>query len=428
MASLPGERTPGLSIKNGCKVFSDQGFTVEDVLLAMGEIVGHENIASASRMNKAVVVFLKDEKFVNTLVEKGIVVADSLVQVTPLRAPATRVTISNAPPFISNEQIIKELSRFGKFAGSIKMLPLGCKNASLKHVLSFRRQVFMFLNAQSKELDISFRIQHGDSSYMIFATTDSLRCFDCGDLGHKKFTCPHKKQSENEKNEMDKQAVQSESQDKEKRPIVAKDGMIPGKKQKIIAVNENDSEATVSAGNPSVIPQTGSPPEKSALDPSSKSEVSEFISSMRAGDNAVGSIGLGDVVDVVKEKECVYVEEVASVSELQNNVIMESENSDEDLEDCDNCSVFSEIDCSQAVEEVYSVEELNAFLDLTKGKKVDVAKYFPDVNKFIKSVVKAQKATGYEVISKQKRFRLKKFLTNVRKTQKENVKLSKRKK
>lgn len=232
MASLPGERTPGLSIKNGCKVFSDQGFTVEDVLLAMGEIVGHENIASASRMNKAVVVFLKDEKFVNTLVEKGIVVADSLVQVTPLRAPATRVTISNAPPFISNEQIIKELSRFGKFAGSIKMLPLGCKNASLKHVLSFRRQVFMFLNAQSKELDISFRIQHGDSSYMIFATTDSLRCFECGDLGHKKFTCPHKKQSENEKNEMDKQAVQSESQDKEKRPIVAKDGMIPGKKTK----------------------------------------------------------------------------------------------------------------------------------------------------------------------------------------------------
>lgn len=92
MASLSGEGTPGLSIKNGCKVFSDQAFTVEDVLLAKGEIVGHENIASASRMNKAVVVFLKDETFVNSLVEKGIVVADSLVQVTPLRAPATRVT------------------------------------------------------------------------------------------------------------------------------------------------------------------------------------------------------------------------------------------------------------------------------------------------------------------------------------------------
>lgn len=119
-------------------------------------------------MNKAVVVFFKDEKLVNSLVEIGIVVSDTLLQVMPLRAPATKVTISNAPPFISNEQILKELSRFGTFAGSIKMVPLGCKNAALKHVLSFRRQVFMFLN---ESLDISFRVQHGDSSYMIFATT-----------------------------------------------------------------------------------------------------------------------------------------------------------------------------------------------------------------------------------------------------------------
>ncbi|MCJ8750174.1 hypothetical protein PDJAM_G00259510 [Pangasius djambal] len=84
------------------------------------------------------------------------------------------VTISNVPPSISNEQIIKEMRRFGKFAGPIKMVPLGCKNAALKHVLSFQRQVFMFLNAQSESLDISLRIQHGESSCMIFATTDSL--------------------------------------------------------------------------------------------------------------------------------------------------------------------------------------------------------------------------------------------------------------
>lgn len=432
MASLSGEGAPGLTIKNGCKVFSDQAFTVEDVLLAMGEVVGHENIASASRMNKAVVVFLKDGKFVNSLVEKGIVVADSLVQVMPLRAPATRVTVSNAPPFISNEQILKELSRFGKFAGSIKMLPLGCKNAALKHVMSFRRQVFMFLNAQSKELDISFRIQQGDSSYMIFATTDSLRCFECGDLGHKKFTCPHKKQSENEKNEEnnDKQTAQSEkneSQDKGKRPIG--EVRIPGKKQRMNGVNDQDSESTDSAGEPRVIPQTGSLPEMSALDPSSKSEVSAFISLMRAGDSDVGPIVLMDEVVAVKDKEGVRDDEVASVSGLQNNVLMESENSEEEPpEDCDNCSEYSEIDCSQSLEDVYSVDELNDFLDLTKGKKVDVAKFFPDVKKFIKSVAIAQRTVGYEVISKQKRFRLKKFLTNVRKTHKDNVKLSKWKK
>uniref|UniRef100_A0A0E9W5C1 Uncharacterized protein n=1 Tax=Anguilla anguilla TaxID=7936 RepID=A0A0E9W5C1_ANGAN len=29
----------------------------------------------------------------------------------------------------------------------MKMISLGCKTAELKHVLSFRRQVFMFLNS-----------------------------------------------------------------------------------------------------------------------------------------------------------------------------------------------------------------------------------------------------------------------------------------
>lgn len=151
---------------------------------------------------------------------------------------------------------------------------------------------------------------------------------------------------------------------------------------------------------------------------------------MRAGGNsAVGPIVLMDEIVAVKNKECVHDNEVASVSGLQNNVLMESENSDEEPpEDCDNCSEFSEIDCSQSLEDVYFVEELNEFLDLTKGKKVDVAKKFPDVEKVIKSVAIAQRTVGYEVISKQKRFWLKKFLTNVRKTHKDNVKLSKWKK
>lgn len=64
--------------------------------------------------------------------------------------------------------------------------------------------------------------------------------------------------------------------------------MIPEKKQKTNGVNEKDSEASVSAGEPSVIPRNGSPAEQSAIDTSSKSEESEFISPMRAGDNAVG--------------------------------------------------------------------------------------------------------------------------------------------
>ena len=120
------------------------------------------------------------------------------VQVNPLSAPATRVTISNVPPFIKNDAIEKELSRFGKFAGPMRMIPLGCKTAELKHVMSFRRQISMFLNSSSQTLDASFRLKHGESSFMVFASTDSLRCFECGDVGHLRRACPHKEKGENE--------------------------------------------------------------------------------------------------------------------------------------------------------------------------------------------------------------------------------------
>lgn len=92
-------------------------------------------------MNKAVVVFLKNEHLVKNMIENGIWVKETYVAVTPLSAPATKVTVSNVPPFISSDSIVKELSRFGKIAGGVKIIPLGCKNASLKHVLSFRRQL-----------------------------------------------------------------------------------------------------------------------------------------------------------------------------------------------------------------------------------------------------------------------------------------------
>ncbi|KAI4885370.1 hypothetical protein NFI96_008195 [Prochilodus magdalenae] len=125
--------------------------------------------------------------FVSSFIESGFGVKGVLVQVSPLSAPATRVVISNVPPFIKNE-----LARFGKFASAMKMIPLGCKSTAVKHVLSFRRQVFMFLASCDQHLDISFRCKHGDSSYVVFASTERLRCFECGDIGHKQFGCPHR--------------------------------------------------------------------------------------------------------------------------------------------------------------------------------------------------------------------------------------------
>jgi len=73
-----------------------------------------ENIVSATR----IVVFLKSEALVNQLTVSCIWVKEAFV---PLSAPATKVTISNVPPFVSNDVITKELQKFGNIAGPARV-------------------------------------------------------------------------------------------------------------------------------------------------------------------------------------------------------------------------------------------------------------------------------------------------------------------
>jgi hypothetical protein len=192
---MASPETPPPSIRQGVRIVPpDSSVTVEEVLLAVGEQVGHVKLSFASRMNKAVVVFLKEEPLVYQLVESGVFIRDLFVQVSPLSVPSTRITVSGVPPFIPNELLENELRRFGKFAGGFKTVSLGCKDPKLKHVQSLRRQVFMFLDSPTQTLDVSFRVKHGDGFYMVYASSGQFKCFECGDVGHKRFACPHRQQ------------------------------------------------------------------------------------------------------------------------------------------------------------------------------------------------------------------------------------------
>ncbi|XP_071059784.1 sialic acid-binding Ig-like lectin 14 isoform X3 [Pseudochaenichthys georgianus] len=103
---------PPVSLRHGVRLVAQAASTVEQVLLAVGEQVGHVNISYASRMNKAVVVFLKDQKYVTELIESGLMVNEEYIQVSPLATPSTRITVSGVPPFIPNEALERELKRF----------------------------------------------------------------------------------------------------------------------------------------------------------------------------------------------------------------------------------------------------------------------------------------------------------------------------
>nr|BAC82602.1 gag-like protein [Takifugu rubripes] len=144
-------------------------------------------------MNRAVVLFLGKVEQVNTLVETGITVGGQFVQVTPLTQPAARITLSNMPPFISDEFLVRELSRHGKVVSPIRKMLSGCKSPLLRHVVSHRRQVHMILNNKADEFNYRFIVRVDDFDYTLFASAlfaSALKCFNCREEGHLARACP----------------------------------------------------------------------------------------------------------------------------------------------------------------------------------------------------------------------------------------------
>ncbi len=384
MAAVPAQGTACLSLRNGCRCVPEAGVTVEDLLVAVGQKVGFDNIISGSRMNKAVVVFLKAEALVNKLTVDGLWVKEAFVPVSPLSAPATKITISNVPPFVSNDVIIKELLRFGKIASPMRMIPLGCKNTALKHVMSFRRQIFMFLSSQDRSLEVSFRVKHEDNSYMVYASSESLKCFDCGDVGHKRFSCPHK--------------VRDELQ-----PLA-------------IA-----SRAEESNGEPQAIERNRVTEEMKEQD-----EVSGSVSKSLSDDQPGCSYAVEKPASACGAMDRMHVNECSVEDVLQYSLVTQAKCLEEDegdemdglsqsTEDSVRDEQWSEMERVRE-SDLYTVEQINCFLDETKGKAgVEIGDFFPDLEKFVSSSVAwARKMSNCTELSQQKRFRLKKHITSAR--------------
>ena len=185
-----GDGLSTLTRKHGIKICPGFLCSVEDISLAVGEQVGHGSIKSAARMNGGTVIFLDQLGKVNQIIEAGLTVNEMFVQVIPLAQPATKVVISNVPPFITDEFLSRELSRHGKIVSPVKKIMSGFKSKLQQHVVSHRRQLYMILNKRNEELNLRFIVKVDDYDYVIFATSSGMKCFACGEEGHAVRACP----------------------------------------------------------------------------------------------------------------------------------------------------------------------------------------------------------------------------------------------
>ncbi len=119
-----------------------------------------------SRMNSVIVIFFNTIEKANEVVQRGIIIDGVLTPVLPLSLPSKRVTISNVPPFISDVVLTQALSRYGKLVSSIKKIPIGRVSPLLKHVVSFRRSVYMVVNNDA-DLDLLLNFRVDDFDYVV---------------------------------------------------------------------------------------------------------------------------------------------------------------------------------------------------------------------------------------------------------------------
>ena len=215
-----------------------------------------------------------------------------------------------------------------------------------------------------------------------------MRCFECGDVGHKRLICPHRARVSEEA------GPGTSGGEGRQVPVDQRAGPGEGTEECPTAAAAADKSVSVSVNEVGVhgvetVHQDGSQASLEAHEGEGDSDtaLSAHVEAVSSGKAAVGeSVAAVDMLVTLEEEE---------------------ENAFSDFSDL----------ASQAGEDqqLYSVHEINAFLDETFGKVVEIADFFPNVEKFVASVAKIRRTANFDELSKQKRFRLKKILTKLRK-------------
>lgn len=359
-------------------------------------------------MNGAVVIFLDDIDKANQLIENGVVIQGTFISVLSLVNPAKKIIISNVPPFLKNEVLAKELQRHGQLVTPIKLIPMSCKSPHLKHVMSFRRQVLMVLKNNDEELNLVFKFKIDGYDYTVHVTSELMKCFGCGTVGHLIRSCPER---------VTLAEINADVVEQPSTSGAATSGTTQGNTH--TASEERDVRNL----------------EKEVMEEStSKQTELEVQRDPKVGANfahiatRIAESALFDEENVVcdkdlakqssKRKELDNKTNADQASKVSKLILAHGSQSEESSMDTQESVCEFGADTQVDAESVYPFTRLRSFLQDTKGmRSVRVDDFFPDLKMFLDSVKLFMKNTDrsdQSTFSDQEVYRLKKLMVKVR--------------
>ncbi|CAM4380158.1 unnamed protein product [Leuciscus chuanchicus] len=104
-----------------------------------------------------------------------------------------------------------------------------------------------------------------------------------------------------------------------------------------------------------------------------------------------------------------------SIDQSQEDNVSQEVDFDKDDEELYGSDVMDLENTSEGRTKLYSLQQINTFLDNTKGlRKPSIESYFPDLKLFLVSCTVAMRKATFDELDRPKRYRLKKLLSNVR--------------